>query len=104
MAGIDPWRRTGDVTDDEALAIVRATRPEIRASAHRGGPMATYRGDSGASAPRRPQRRPNDYDRPAGTWVYERGGLPCRRCGTTIRARGQGDDNRTTYWCPTCQA
>ena len=31
-------------------------------------------------------------------------GRPCRRCGTTIRARGQGDDNRTTYWCPACQA
>ena len=32
--------------------------------------------------------------------VFERHGGPCRRCGTTIRARGQGDDNRTTYWCP----
>jgi formamidopyrimidine-DNA glycosylase len=29
---------------------------------------------------------------------------PCRRCGTPIAARGQGDDNRTTYWCPRCQA
>jgi endonuclease VIII len=36
--------------------------------------------------------------------VFERYGRPCRRCGTPIRARGQGDDNRTTYWCPTCQA
>ena len=33
-------------------------------------------------------------------WVFERQGRPCRRCGTLIRARGQGDDNRTTYWCP----
>ena len=37
-------------------------------------------------------------------WVYDRAGLPCRRCDTPIRARGQGDDNRTTYWCPACQA
>ena len=37
---------------------------------------------------------------PASRWVYERAGLPCRRCETPIRARGQGDDNRTTYWCP----
>jgi endonuclease-8 len=36
--------------------------------------------------------------------VHERAGLPCRRCGTLVRGRGQGDDNRTTYWCPTCQA
>ncbi len=27
----------------------------------------------------------------------------CPGCGTPIRARGQGDDNRTTYWCPGCQ-
>ena len=25
------------------------------------------------------------------------------RCGTTIRSRGQGDDNRIAYWCPGCQ-
>ena len=36
-------------------------------------------------------------------WVYERAGLPCRRCQTPISARGQGDDNRTTFWCPACQ-
>ncbi len=120
VAGIDPWRRTADVTDAEALAIVRATRPLMRESARRGGPIVTYRGESDpAQAVRRAAadrdatvaptravvrgRRPDDRDRRVGTWVYERGGLPCRRCGTTILARGQGDDNRTTYWCPTCQ-
>ena len=35
-AGIDPWRRTGDVSDDEALAIVRATRPRMQESARDG--------------------------------------------------------------------
>jgi endonuclease-8 len=37
--------------------------------------------------------------------VYGTAGQPCPRCGTlsNIRARGQGDDNRTTYWCPRCQ-
>jgi endonuclease VIII len=87
MAGIDPWRRTADVSDEEALAIVRAIHPEIRASARRGGPTRTWRGD-----------------RRDGTWVYDRAGLPCRRCATPLLARGQGDDNRTTYWCPKCQA
>lgn len=111
LAGIDPWRRTADVTDDEALEIVRAARPLMRESARRGGPIVTYRGEDeqSTSSPRatgrglRPARRPDDRDRRGGTWVYERGGLPCRRCGTTILARGQGDDNRTTYWCPRCQ-
>jgi endonuclease VIII len=36
--------------------------------------------------------------------VYLRTGRPCRRCGEAIRARRQGDDARTTYWCPGCQA
>jgi endonuclease-8 len=49
-------------------------------------------------------RTPADRDRRAGTWVYDRTGLPCRVCATPILARGQGDDNRTTYWCPSCQA
>jgi endonuclease-8 len=79
LAGVDPWRRLGDVSDAEALAVVHQLRPLMAAAARGGG--------------RDPER-----------WVFERSGLPCRRCGTLIRARGQGDDNRTTYWCPYCQA
>jgi endonuclease-8 len=37
------------------------------------------------------------------TWVFERSGRPCRRCGTLVEFRGQGDDNRNTFWCPDCQ-
>jgi endonuclease-8 len=33
--------------------------------------------------------------------VYRR--RVCTRCGGRIAARGQGDDNRTTWWCPHCQ-
>jgi endonuclease VIII len=35
------------------------------------------------------------------TYVYGRRGQPCRRCGTPVRAAGQGE--RITYWCPRCQ-
>lgn len=35
--------------------------------------------------------------------TYRRAGRPCPRCGTAIRSRGQGDDNRIAYWCPSCQ-
>jgi endonuclease VIII len=105
MAGVDPWRRTGDVTDAEALAVVRAARPLMRESARRGGPIVIYRPEGNrAGRERGPRRRPDDRDARAGTWVYERAGLPCRRCGAVVTARGQGDDNRTTYWCPSCQA
>jgi endonuclease-8 len=39
----------------------------------------------------------------AGLAVYGRRGQPCRRCGTPIRARQQGEHARRTYWCPACQ-
>ena len=77
-AGIDPWRPVAAVTDEEALEIVRAARPAMLASAEHGGARLE-------------------------PLVYERAGRPCPRCGTTLRARGQGEDNRTTYWCPACQ-
>jgi endonuclease VIII len=78
-AGLDPWRPLGRVRDDEALAVVRAIRERMLASVEAGG-------------------HPRDLQ------VYDRSGRPCPRCGGRIRARGQGDDNRTTYWCPACQA
>lgn len=36
-------------------------------------------------------------------WVYDRSGAPCFVCGTFVRMRRQGDDGRSTYWCPECQ-
>lgn len=38
-----------------------------------------------------------------GLAVYGRQRQPCRRCGTPIRMRRQGNQARSTYWCPTCQ-
>ena len=35
--------------------------------------------------------------------VYKRTGLPCLHCATIILQRGQGDNSRSTFWCPTCQ-
>ncbi|HEX2504936.1 MAG TPA: DNA-formamidopyrimidine glycosylase family protein [Gaiellaceae bacterium] len=36
--------------------------------------------------------------------VYRRAGLPCRRCNAIVESRPQGDEGRTAYWCPACQA
>jgi len=36
-------------------------------------------------------------------WVYGRGGEPCRRCGTPIRRAESSEEDRVTYWCPSCQ-
>jgi endonuclease-8 len=76
--GIDPWRSLGEVANDEALAVIDAVRPRMLHSAEHG--------------PR--EIRPR---------VYNQVGRPCPRCGTRVIARGQGDANRTTYWCPGCQ-
>jgi endonuclease-8 len=78
-AAIDPWRRIDAVSDDEVVAIVEAIRPRMLRSA--------------AEGPRTIEPR-----------VYARTGRPCPRCGTAIVSRGQGDANRTTYWCPGCQS
>jgi endonuclease VIII len=36
-------------------------------------------------------------------WVYDRAGLPCRRCGSPIHVSRTGENARATWWCPTCQ-
>ncbi len=77
-AGIDPWRPVRDVTDEEALRIVRSVRPLMQESAEHGMQDA-YR------------------------TIYGKSGQPCPRCGTRLRVRGQWDDNRPTFWCPGCQ-
>jgi len=86
-AGIDPWRRVAAVSDDEVLGLARGTRLRMQESVARDGQI--YQGA-------RPRGK-------RGIQVYDRAGRPCPRCGERIRARGQGDDNRTTYWCPECQ-
>ncbi|GIT79832.1 putative DNA glycosylase Nei [Leifsonia sp. LS1] len=47
-----------------------------------------------------------DTRRGRNTWVYGRGGQPCRRCGTHIRRTELGRtelEERVTYYCPSCQ-
>jgi endonuclease VIII len=74
---VSPWAGVGDVPDDVLAAAVRAARQLMGAAL-----------ESGRS----------------GRNVYRRAGRPCLRCGTIVRSRGQGDANRTAYWCPGCQA
>ncbi len=92
LCGVDPWRPVGSLTGEEARALGATASRLLAEGVRQGGPITTYRAPLG---PRDPGDR---------TWVYGRRGRPCRRCGTPIRSRGQGDANRTTYWCPACQA
>jgi endonuclease-8 len=77
-ARIDPWRPLAGVSTAEATEVIDALRPRMMRSALE-GPRAA---------------RPR---------VYGLAGRPCPRCGGRLQARGQGEDNRTTYWCPECQ-
>lgn len=36
-------------------------------------------------------------------WVYRRSGMPCFKCGTTIKMVRQSELVRSTYFCPECQ-
>jgi endonuclease-8 len=53
--------------------------------------------------------RANIGDRPrrtisTGLAVYERGGRRCPRCRATIRHERLGEQGRSVWWCPSCQA
>lgn len=73
---LSPWLTVQDVSDADLEAMLGEA----------------HRLMSAALAGSRPARR-----------AYRLAGRPCRRCGTLICSRGQGDANRTAYWCPTCQ-
>ena len=76
-AGVNPWRAIGELSGDDVRNVLEAARQLMLESVAKG----------------RPSRA-----------VYHRAGQPCPACGAPIAARGQGDANRRTYWCPRCQA
>lgn len=88
LEGRSPWAPVSSLNDDELDALVSTAARIMNQSLGPSGPL------SGKSGPftGRPER-----------WVYRRTGRPCRRCRTPIKSRGQGEQSRTAYWCPTCQ-
>ncbi len=75
-AGVSPWLPVREASGEEVQAALCFARDAMRASITGG----------------RSRRS-----------VYRRAGRACPRCSTPIESRGQGDDNRTAYWCPGCQ-
>ena len=73
-ARVSPWSPLRETSDAELRAAVGAAARLMREGLESGRPGRT---------------------------VYRR--HVCPRCGGKIASRGQGDDNRTTYWCPACQ-
>ena len=75
-ARISPWRPLSEVSDEELERVLGEAAEAMRRSLDTG----------------REKRA-----------IYRAAGRPCPRCRTPIRSRGQGDANRTAYWCPHCQ-
>ena len=84
VEGLHPGTPVGELSDDQLERVVSTARRLMRASAGI---------DPGGAAGGSPDPR----------WVYRRAGRPCRRCGTLVQSRRQGEQARTAYWCPTCQ-
>jgi endonuclease-8 len=76
-AGVSPWRRIDDLSEAELERVVSESERIMRVSVAEG-------------------RRPRA--------IYRANRSGCPRCGGRVESRGQGDDNRTAYWCPRCQS
>ena len=99
-AGVNPFRQVRTLTERELEVMAEVSGRYMRAnvqagsSATGGDAIVTYSGN------RRTTHSMNAGDR---LWVYGRQGQECRRCGALIMMRKQGEQVRSTYWCPQCQ-
>ncbi len=78
---VNPFTAVGAL-DAVALAALFTTAAELLAANLGPGRRSTYKG---------------------GYAVYRRARRPCPRCGTAVVTRRQGEQARSTYWCPRCQ-
>jgi endonuclease-8 len=95
-AGVNPFRALATITDKEFEVMADAAHRWMKANVEDGstGQIVTYSGN------RRTTNAANRSDR---LWVYGRQGQECRRCGAIVEMRKQGEQARSTYWCPQCQ-
>jgi endonuclease-8 len=95
-AGVNPFRAMRTVTPKEMEAMVDFAQRYMRANVvdGKGEGIVTYGGN---------RRTIPAMDREERLWVYRRKGEECRRCGAAVMMRKQGEQARSTYWCPECQ-
>ncbi len=88
IQGLSPWSTVAEVGESQIAEIVRMTRRLLVVSCRLGRTTITGRSDNVDDA-----------------WVHGRMGLPCKKCGTTIRLApiGQQPQERVMFYCPTCQ-
>ena len=95
-AGVNPFRPIGSVAPREMEIMADVSQRYMKANVMDGSGdgIVTYSGN---------RRTTHAMDREERLWVYGRQGQECRRCGATIMFRKQGEQARSTYWCPGCQ-
>ncbi len=85
LGRVNPFTPVRELSDASLLGILRLAR-RLLSENLRGYPRTTRRSFDGGRL-----------------WVYKRQKQPCRRCGTPISMRRQGDAGRSTYFCGRCQ-
>jgi endonuclease-8 len=83
---VNPFTRIGDLSDEALDRLISQSRRLLLFNRRPGSRQTRATLD--------PQGR---------IWVYRRSGRPCYECSTPIQLRRQGEDARSTYFCPKCQ-
>ncbi|MFT4217943.1 MAG: DNA-formamidopyrimidine glycosylase family protein [Micropruina sp.] len=85
---LNPWTPTGELTDTQLASLVDRVHRLLDV-----GRRSVVQSTTGST------RRGETH------WVHARSGLPCRRCGDTVRVAmiGPPTRQRTMFYCPTCQ-
>ncbi|MCC9196311.1 zinc finger domain-containing protein [Arthrobacter sp. zg-Y820] len=90
---LSPWRLGRDVREDEAAALWADIVSVMHDGVAQGRIITTLPADRESQADPVPREEAH--------YVYQRTGLPCRRCGMTVAGTEMGA--RKLYWCPVCQ-
>ena len=95
-AAVHPWRQMRTVTRNEMERMVEFALRYMKANVAdgKGDGIVTYAGN---------RRTTHSMAKEERLWVYRRQGMECRRCGGAVTMRKQGEQARSTYWCPSCQ-
>lgn len=95
-ARVNPFRAMRSITPKEMETMVEFAQRYMKANVvdGKGEGIVTYSGN---------RRTTHAMNREERLWVYRRQGQECRRCGATVMMRRQGEQARSTYWCPECQ-
>ena len=95
-AGVNPFRAMKTITPKELDVMADVSQRYMNANVldGSGDGIITYSGN---------RRTTHANNREERLWVYGRQGKECRRCGAIIMMRKQGEQARSTYWCPECQ-